>query len=260
MHSVTPMALSIKNYVVIKVTAYMSNYKVTDGCLQKVREFYGNRPFIIPSQRVEARSFPISATTTGKRTSKNIPISHVTDLCLLFPKDARATTCYENLCYHNMQVTTCGRNFSDMPMNILDQQFFQMQLNANNLDLLFEITDEFEDALTTSRNIASRRLNSHTDLTSFMITLQCERNNNGALAFDRFDTQNQNASVKLRGSSNYQRNTYCYYNADLMVKRPHIPILCITHETFWLFRPANGGSCIYDINNIFDKVISQIKR
>ncbi|KAA6354832.1 MAG: hypothetical protein EZS28_049641, partial [Streblomastix strix] len=153
MCSINPVTLSIKNYVVTEVTANMSGYKATDNCLQR---------------RVEAWSFPISATTTGIRTSQNIPLSHITDLCLLFPKDARAT-CYENPCYHNMQVTTCGRNFPDMPMNTLDQQFFQMQLNASNLDLLFEATDEFEDALTTPRNTASRRLNPHTDLTSFVI-------------------------------------------------------------------------------------------
>ncbi|KAA6337453.1 MAG: hypothetical protein EZS28_052787, partial [Streblomastix strix] len=172
MCSITPVTLSIKNYVVTEVTANMSGYKATDDCLQRVYEFYANRPFVVPSQRVQAWSFPTSATTTGIRTSQNIPLSHVTDLCLLFPKDARATICYENPCYHNMQITTCGRNFPDMPMNTLDQQFFQMQLNASNLDLLFEATDEFEDALTTPRNTASRRLNPHTDLTSFMITLQ----------------------------------------------------------------------------------------
>ncbi|KAA6360141.1 MAG: hypothetical protein EZS28_044332, partial [Streblomastix strix] len=191
MCSISPVTLSIKNYVVTEVTANMSGYKATDDCLQRVREFHANRPFVVPSQRVEAWSFPTSATTTGIRTSQNIPLSHVTDLCLLFLKDARATNCNENPCYHNMQVTTCERNFPDMPMNTLDQQFFQMQLNASNLDLLFEATDEFEDALTTPRNTASRRLNPHTDLTSFMITLQCERNSNGALTFDGLDTNNQ---------------------------------------------------------------------
>ncbi|KAA6380614.1 MAG: hypothetical protein EZS28_023862, partial [Streblomastix strix] len=140
MCSIIPVTLSIKNYVVTEVIANMSGYKATDDCLQRVRDFYAIRPFVVLSQRVEAWSFPTSATTTGIRTSQNIPLSHVTDLCLLFPKDARATTCYENPCYHNMQVTTCGRNFPDMPMNTLDQQFFQMQLNASNLDLLFEAT------------------------------------------------------------------------------------------------------------------------
>ncbi|KAA6402987.1 MAG: hypothetical protein EZS28_001492 [Streblomastix strix] len=259
MCSSTPVTLSIKNYVVTEVTANMSGYKATNDCLQRVREFNANRPFVVNSQRVETWSFPTSATTTGIRTSQNIPLSHVTDLCLLFPKDARATTCYENPCYHNMQVTTCGRNFPDMPLNILDQQFFQIQLNVSNLDLLFEATDEFEDALTTPRNTASRRLNPHTDLTSFMITLQCERNSNGALTFDGLDTNNQNVSVELRGAPIYQRDTDCYYNVDLMGKRPPPPILCTKHDTFWLFGPANGGTCVYDVNNTFDEVISQIE-
>ncbi|KAA6394790.1 MAG: hypothetical protein EZS28_009683 [Streblomastix strix] len=81
--------------------------------------------------------------------------SYVTDFCLLFPKDARATICIQNLCNQNMQITTCGRNFPDMPMNTLDQQFFQLQLNASNIDLIFEATIEFEDALTTPRNTAT---------------------------------------------------------------------------------------------------------
>ncbi|KAA6387056.1 MAG: hypothetical protein EZS28_017419 [Streblomastix strix] len=220
MCSISPVTLSIKNYVVTEMTANMSGYRATDDCLQKVRDYFANRPFVVPAQRVEAQTFPTSATTTGIRTSQNIPLFHVTDLCILFLKDVRATTCQENPCYHNMQVITCGRNFSDMPMNTLDQQFFQMQLNARNLDLLFEATDEFEDASTTPRNTASRRLNPHTDLTSFMITLQCERNSNGALTFDGLYTNNQNVSLELRGGPIYQGDTDCYYNIDLMGKRP----------------------------------------
>ncbi|KAA6384309.1 MAG: hypothetical protein EZS28_020163 [Streblomastix strix] len=140
-----------------------------------------------------------------------------------------------------MQVTTCGRNFPDMPMNKLDQQFFQMLLNASNLDLLFEATDEFEDALTTPRNTASRRLNPHTDLISFMITLQCERNNNDALTFDGLDPQNQNGSVELSGAPIYQIETDCYQNVELMGKKPPPPILCTIHDKFWLFGHTNGG-------------------
>ncbi|KAA6382474.1 MAG: hypothetical protein EZS28_021998 [Streblomastix strix] len=239
MCSITPVILSIKNYVVTEVTANMSGYKATDSCLQRVREFYANRPFVVPSQRVEAWSFPTNATTTGIRTSQNIPLSHVIDLCLLFHQDARTTTCSENPCYHNMLVITCGRNFSDMPMNTFDQKFFQKKLNASNSDLSFEATDEFEDLLTTPRSITSRRLNPHTYQTSFMITLQCERNSNGALTLDELDIQNQNVSVKLREKPTYQGDTDCYYSVDLMGKRPLPPNLCTIHETFWLFGPTN---------------------
>ncbi|KAA6387998.1 MAG: hypothetical protein EZS28_016477 [Streblomastix strix] len=188
--NIKPVIMSIKNYFITEVTANMAGYKATDACLNRVRQFYSQRPFVVPAQRVEVQLLQTSASQTGIRTTQKIPLSHVTDFCLPFPKDARATTCFENFCYQNMQVTTCGRNFLDMSMNTHDQQFFQLQLNASNVDLLFEALDEYEDELTTPRNTAARRLNPHTDLTSFLITFQCESNSNGALTFDGQDTQN----------------------------------------------------------------------
>ncbi|KAA6370081.1 MAG: hypothetical protein EZS28_034393 [Streblomastix strix] len=56
MSSITPVTLSIKNYVVTEVTANLSGYKATDDCPQRVREFYANRPFVVPSQRVRANA------------------------------------------------------------------------------------------------------------------------------------------------------------------------------------------------------------
>ncbi|KAA6360829.1 MAG: hypothetical protein EZS28_043644, partial [Streblomastix strix] len=214
--NIAPVILSIKNYVVTEVTANMSEYKATDDSLQKIHEFFANGPFVVPLQIVEAWSFPTSDTITGIRTSQNVPLSYVTDLCLLFLKEASATTCYENPSFHNTQVTTCGRNFPDMTMNALDCKFFQIQLNASNLDQIFEATDEFDDASTTSRNTASKRFNPHTDLTSLMITLQCGMNSNGALKFDGLDLNNQNVSLELRGTPIYHGDTDCYYNVDLM--------------------------------------------
>ncbi|KAA6360897.1 MAG: hypothetical protein EZS28_043576 [Streblomastix strix] len=145
-----------------------------------------------------------------------------------------------------------------MPMNTLDQQFFQLQLNASNLDLLFQATDEYEDALTTPRNTATRRLNTLTDLTSFLITLQCERNSNGALTFVGLDTQNQNISVEFRGAPIYQGATDSYYIVDTSGKRLPPPILCTIHDTFWLFSPAAGSCWIYDTNHSFDEVIGPL--
>ncbi|KAA6360417.1 MAG: hypothetical protein EZS28_044056 [Streblomastix strix] len=143
-------------------------------------------------------------------------------------------------------------------MNTLDQQFFQLQLNASNLNLLFEAYDVYEDASTTPRNTATRRLYPHTDLTSFLITLQCERNSNEALTFDGQDTQNQNTSVELRGAPIYQGATDSYYNVDTSGKRLLIPILCTVHDSFWLFSQAAGDSCIYDTNHSFDEVIGPL--
>ncbi|KAA6355967.1 MAG: hypothetical protein EZS28_048506, partial [Streblomastix strix] len=209
---IKPVTVSVRNYVITAAVANMCGYKASQECLNRVRQFYSTRPFVVPAQRVETWAFPSVATLTGLRTSQNIPLSHVTDMCLLFPKDARQTTCFENPCYQNMQLSTLGRNFPDFPMNTLNEQFFTMQMTANNLDNIFEATDEYEDSLTTPRGNSTRRYNSVTDYTSFFITLQCERNSNGALTFDGLDTQNQNTSVELRGQPIYQGAVDTYYN------------------------------------------------
>ncbi|KAA6398976.1 MAG: hypothetical protein EZS28_005499 [Streblomastix strix] len=86
---IAPVTVSIKNYVVTEVTANMAGYKATDACLAKVREFFSTISFVVPAQRVEIWPLPTSATLTGIRTSQNIPLSHITDFILLFPKDAR---------------------------------------------------------------------------------------------------------------------------------------------------------------------------
>ncbi|KAA6371880.1 MAG: hypothetical protein EZS28_032593 [Streblomastix strix] len=183
----------MKNFVVTEVTANMSGCKATDDCLQRVHEFFTNRPFVVPAQRVEPRPFSI------------------------------------------------------------------IQLNTSNLDLSFEATNEFEDALIAPRNNASRGLNPHTYLTSFKITLQYERSSNGTLISDSLDANNQNKLVVLKGPTIYHVDTNRYYNVDLMVKRQPPPILFTIHDTFWLFGPANGGSCVCDIICTFNQVISQIE-
>ncbi|KAA6389327.1 MAG: hypothetical protein EZS28_015147 [Streblomastix strix] len=50
---IKPVTMSIKNYVITEVTANMAGYKATDACLNRVRQFYSQRPFFVPAQRVE---------------------------------------------------------------------------------------------------------------------------------------------------------------------------------------------------------------
>ncbi|KAA6399575.1 MAG: hypothetical protein EZS28_004897 [Streblomastix strix] len=198
--NIKPVTINIKNYVITEVTANMASYKATDACLNRVRQFYSQRPFVVPAQCVEMQELRHALKILAIRTCKQ------------------------------------------PPADVISQTS----------------TDEFEDALTTPRNTATRRLNPHTDLTSFLITLQCERNSNGALTFDGLDTQNQNPSVELIGAPIYQGATDSYYNVDTSGKRPPPPILCTVHDTFWLFSPAAGGSCIYDTNHSFDEVIGPL--
>ncbi|KAA6371065.1 MAG: hypothetical protein EZS28_033407, partial [Streblomastix strix] len=229
------VTVSVRNYIIEAVTANMCEYKASESCLNRVRQLYSNRPFVVPAQRIESWVFPSAASSAGIKTTQNIPLSHVTDMCLLFPKDAGHVTCYENPYYFDMQINTMNRNFPDFPMNTLNEQFFTVQLQANNLDNIFEACDEYEDSLATPRANRTRRYNPVSDYTSFFITIQCERNSNCALTFNGLDTQNQNTSIELKGHPIFAGEVDTYYNVDTNGKHPPPPILCTVHDTFWLF-------------------------
>ncbi|KAA6400043.1 MAG: hypothetical protein EZS28_004431 [Streblomastix strix] len=252
------VTVSIRNYIIEAVTANMCGYKASESCINRVRQFYSNRPFVVPAQRIESWVFPTAASSAVIKTIQNIPLSHVTDMCLLFPKDARHVTCYENPCYFDIQINIMNRNLPDFSMNILNEQFFTMQLQANNLDHIFEACDEYNDSLATPRASKTRRYNPVSDYTSFFITIQYERNSKGALTFDGLDTQNQNTSIELKGYPIFAGEADTYYNVDTNRKHPTPPILYTVHDTFWLFSPASGGSCIYDTTHSFDQVINQV--
>ncbi|KAA6397782.1 MAG: hypothetical protein EZS28_006696 [Streblomastix strix] len=68
--------------------------------------------------------------------------------------------------------------------NILDM-LLVMKIHA-----IMTSTDEYEDSLAIPRGTATRKYNPNTNITSFFITIQYERNSNGALTFVRLDTQN----------------------------------------------------------------------
>ncbi|KAA6356141.1 MAG: hypothetical protein EZS28_048332, partial [Streblomastix strix] len=130
---IKPVTVSVRNCIIEAVTANMCGYKASESCLNRVRQFYSNRPFVVPAQRIESWVFPSAASSAGIKTTQNIPLSHVTDMRLLFTKDARHVTCQENPCYFDMKINTMNRNFTDFPINTLNEQFFTMQLQANNL-------------------------------------------------------------------------------------------------------------------------------
>ncbi|KAA6375922.1 MAG: hypothetical protein EZS28_028551, partial [Streblomastix strix] len=146
-YDVKSVTISVRNYIITAVLANISGYKASEGCHNHVLKFYSGRSFVVPAQRIESWAFPSCAALTGLRTSQNILFSLVIDMCLIFSKDPRFTTCFVNPCYQNMQITILSRNFSDFPMNTFNEQFFTTQLQANNINNIVVATDEYEDSL-----------------------------------------------------------------------------------------------------------------
>ncbi|KAA6363641.1 MAG: hypothetical protein EZS28_040832, partial [Streblomastix strix] len=93
---IKPVTISVRNYIISVDVSNMCGYKAQQECFNHVRQFYSSRPFVVPAQRIETWAFPSGATLTRLRISQNMPLYDVIDMCLLFPKDARQTTCFEN--------------------------------------------------------------------------------------------------------------------------------------------------------------------
>ncbi|KAA6403085.1 MAG: hypothetical protein EZS28_001396 [Streblomastix strix] len=236
----------------------MYGYIASETCLNRICLFYQCLPVVIPAQRIESWIFPSAALSAGIKTTQNIPLSHVTDMCLLYPKYNRRFTCYENPYNFEILINAMSRNFPDFTMSNLNEQFFKMQLQANNLDNIFEASDEHEDSLTSQRSSKTQRYYEVSDYTSFFITIQCERNSNGALTSDGLDSTNQNIRIELKGHSIFSGEVNTYYNVDTNGKHPPPPILCTVYDIFWLFSPGDGGSYLYDTTHSYDQIIEQV--
>ncbi|KAA6316607.1 MAG: hypothetical protein EZS28_055236 [Streblomastix strix] len=77
---IRPVTVSVRNYIITAAVANMCGYKASQECLNRVRQFYSTRPFVVPAQRVETWAFPSGATLTGLHKLLASKI-HVTKIC-----------------------------------------------------------------------------------------------------------------------------------------------------------------------------------
>ena len=252
--------LRVTAWTVERCICTSAGYRCSRETKERLIDYYKDHVFMIPGQRVEIHQFPNAPTATGLKTSQNIPLNHVTDLCVLFPTHSEALTTFKNPHYKDLVLNLLGRNIPNKPVNTTDAQFFQQMLNASDLDSLFEATDEYEDSLTLKLSTESKRLRAPRDATSFVFTCQVERSGGTDIFFDGLDTNGQNTSIELRGNPIYSGLTDIYYNVteDGNVHSPP-PILCCVQDTFWLCTLKDGRqSVLYETNANIDEYASLI--
>jgi hypothetical protein len=151
----------ITNITIERCVSTISGYKVSPQTFNNLANYYSSHYFLIPAQRVEPHQFPTSATSTGLKTTQNIPLVKCTDLCFLFPTHSEDITCFTNPQYKDLISNLVGRNIPNKPVNTTDAQFFQQMLNASDLDSIFEATEEYETSLTLKLNSDTARYKPH---------------------------------------------------------------------------------------------------
>ncbi|KAH7817966.1 uncharacterized protein MONOS_14981 [Monocercomonoides exilis] len=180
----------------------------------------------------------------------------------LFQKDTRHWTTFDNPQYKELQLYIGDRRFPEKPLNTTDAMFFQMMLNASDLDSLFPATEEYEESLTSVKNNASEVFFPTTDETSFMFTTQCERSCGTGICFYGIHTGNTPVSVELRGTPIYSGETDTYYNVrdDLTqnARHPPAPLFNMVQQSFWIFSLKDGLNVQYVKDHTTEDVLSEL--
>ncbi|KAH7820932.1 uncharacterized protein MONOS_9166 [Monocercomonoides exilis] len=228
----------------------IAGYSVSSQCLTNLVEYFSSHPFVVPSQRIETKRLGSAPTPSGfQQCHDNLCFNHVMSTVTQFQKDTRHWTSFDNPQYKELQLYIGDRRFPEKPLNTTDATFFQMMLNASDLDSLFPATEEYEESLTSVKNNASEVFFPTTDDTSFMFTTQCERSGGTGICFDGIHTGNTPVSVELRGTPIYSGETDTYYNVrdDLTqnARHPPAPLFNMVQQSFWIFSLKDGLNVQY---------------
>ena len=212
----------------------MYGFNVTGDSLKRIAELFST-PQIIPSQQLDYNAFPIAATAAGIQSTINMPVTNTTCISILFPKHDNDMTVFENPIYNNLQLTVNGKNMPDEVVSSQGARFLQQQLIASDLSGGLECTKEFEDSIVMAKNTSdgTRYANTLSDGSSFMWTVQCERNNAG-YTFDGIDSNGQNIPIQIKGQPLYSGVNDTYYNVTADgTAHPPPPQIWLCRDTYF---------------------------
>ena len=221
--------------------ANMFGFGINESAKQAIRESL-HSSVILPSQQIEYQAFPISTTENGIQTTVNLPLNNVTGISIMFPKNARDYTCFENPMLQNVQLVIDNKNFPSEPINTIGARFLSYQLVASDLDGPVECTKEFEDSMTQPKNDDDGNIypNSVSDVSAFMLNIQTERNG-GGYVFDGLDSNGRNIQIQIKGTPIYTgRDRDSYFSGGEDGGIPPPPQIWLCRDTYFTFDTTYG--------------------
>ena len=221
--------LSVKTLTCVRCQCECYGYNVTQECKrQLVSLFTPSNPYIIPAQQIDIKYFSNKVTKDGHYDSDfTYALHNVTDFVIVFPKTASDITCFKNPRIKNIQLRVDGKLYPNQAFeNSWDHRFFTAMMNASDYYGFYEADDEYVNSILVERvssdtdNVALR-----TDITSFIMTMQAERNSAGFF-FDGLETGNQNVNIALR--------------FDSAIEEMQPPQVWFARDTYWTVDNENG--------------------
>ncbi len=223
-------------------------HDVVLGLMETLKE-----PIIIPAQELTREIFEGSPSPSGLEVSKSIPLRNATNITMMFPRNSKDCTVFQNVMYKKCQLTVNKKQYPDTEFDTTtDGRFVQYQLIANELDGYIEATDEFVRSISLPLNKSIEngglryKSTSAADNTSFGINFQLERGNAGYV-FDGIDTGSQSITITFKGLPMHDgiNDTYYYPEVDDVGKpledyHPPQPEMWICSDTYWTWSLNDG--------------------
>lgn len=257
-----PITIRCTAYSVGDCVSVIHGFNQSKEALEADRIRFRSEAAVAPAERIIPHPFAQLPSAGGVNCNQSVTLSRVTEAIVYFPKSASQTTCFENPMLQNLQLTVAGKNYPKVAVDTVGPIFLQQQLIESHLATFGEeMTDEYENSLTTARANADRRITPRTDLTSFIFIVNHERSSGAGLYFDGLESDGQNRTVELRGGPIIQGENDTYYNpvGDGSM-RPIAPSVAFKSDCFWIFTSRGNGTCAFytdrDVNDAIKRELS----
>ena len=209
-------------------------YNVTQECKRNLAAlFTPEHPMIIPAQHLDVKQMPKQNQGGQYDADFTYALHNVTDFIVVWPTTNSDTTCFYNPKVELLQLRVDGKLFPTNKFDATnDYRFYQMMMNASDLDNYYEADKSYSDSLLADMPATwkTEHCIPH-DISTFLCTFQVERNTAG-YCFDGIETGNQTVNIALSYSTN---NTKSWFYSIKCA-----PQIWFTRDTYWTCDNVNG--------------------
>ena len=235
-NKVGQQTISIESLELKNLYCDVSGYNITQECKRNIATmFTPERPLIIPAQQVDIRNLPSKPSGGQYDADFTYALHNVTDFIAVFPKTSQDITCFYNPMVKDLQLRCNGKLYPTNKLeNTHDYRFYQMMMNASDLDNYYEADKSYAESLTRKLDVNFDYGYTGTDVSSCIATFQAERNTRG-YCFDGLETGNVNVNIGLAFSAN---NGESWYGKTGVTRAA--PQIWFARDTYWTVDNVNG--------------------
>ena len=221
---------------VVEAHSTICGYNIRADKLEDLRDKYKTQLWTKFTQTISAQEFSSNFKSGVGFVSQLAAFDNTTDMVVLFPSTTNESygTVYKNPMLEGVNLSVMGHKLPDMPLDTTTPRFASMMLNASDT-LHAAPLKEYVDSLSIYRYDSGGKIYPTCDLTTFFITLKCERPSAIGFILDGLDSKGRQVAVRLSGQvkdsakDEYQRNN------------PPPPILALVNDAMIAFSAVNGG-------------------